>query len=349
MNGVSGAESNNGEITVKLRMDVDYAYPSRLKSFFHTVLGIKTGKDYLKNSKIIAQMINESTRKVKAYWFFTPTTTPDDDLLGILSEDKHEVCLHVANRPNAELKLLEQATKRPIKYYTIHGTERLLARLMWRRKLTEAKAPIPKSFPLKSFYDFPTIGIDWLSYANPPETVVRIAEKSIAEEHVLHFHPEWLFRRGTINHRGPFYNSLKRILGVDKELDTLVTRKHVFVKVAQDVLEYRRDFVPQTVFLSKLADRSIDIFTFIERKWCFTMPKHEDSWVKVEDNIALLQIKTYAEWLGFVGKKTRNMIRKAEKSGVRTESVEPTEKLAEGVWRIYNETPIRQERAFPHY
>ena len=330
-------------------MDVDYAYPSRLKSFFHTVLGIKTGKDYLKNSKIIAQMINESPRKVKAYWFFTPTTTPDEDLLGMLSEDKHEVCLHVANSPNAELKLLEQATKRPIKYYTIHGTERLLARLMWRRKLTEAKAPIPKSFPLKSFYDFPTIGIDWLSYANPPETVVRIAEKSIAEEHVLHFHPEWLFRRGTINHRGPFYNSLKRILGVDKELDTLVTRKHVFVKVAQDVLEYRRDFVPQTVFLSKLADRSIDIFTFIERKWCFTMPKHEDSWVKVEDNIALLQIKTYAEWLGFVGKKTRNMIRKAEKSGVRTESVEPTEKLAEGVWRIYNETPIRQERAFPHY
>jgi hypothetical protein len=43
------------------------------------------------------------------------------------------------------------------------------------------------------------------------------------------------------------------------------------------------------------------------------------------------------------------MVRKAEKSGVKTEVVEPNEKLAEGIWKIYNETPIRQERAFPHY
>jgi hypothetical protein len=28
---------------------------------------------------------------------------------------------------------------------------------------------------------------------------------------------------------------------------------------------------------------------------------------------------------------------------------EPSEKLAEGVWKIYNETPIRQGRAFSHY
>jgi hypothetical protein len=34
---------------------------------------------------------------------------------------------------------------------------------------------------------------------------------------------------------------------------------------------------------------------------------------------------------------------------VKTEVVEPNEKLAEGMWKIYNETPIRQERAFPHY
>jgi hypothetical protein len=349
LNGVSGAESNNGEIMVKLRMDVDYAYPSRLKSFFYTFLGIKTGKDYLKNSKIMAQMINESPRDVKAYWFFTPTTTPDADLLKLLGGDKHEVCLHVANRPNEELKLLEQATKRRVNYYTVHGTERLLARLMWGRQLSEAKVPIPKGFPLKSFHEFPTMGIDRLSYANPTVVVVRIAEKSIGEGHVLHNHPEWLFQRGTINRRGPFYNALKRILSVDKELDMLVSRKGVLVKVAQDAREYRRDFVPTRVFLTKLVDRGVDIFTFIERKWCFSIPKPKESWVKEEDNIALLPIKTYADWLGVVGKKTRNMIRKSEKSGVKTELVEPSEKLAAGIWRIYNETPIRQERAFPHY
>jgi hypothetical protein len=43
------------------------------------------------------------------------------------------------------------------------------------------------------------------------------------------------------------------------------------------------------------------------------------------------------------------MVRKAEKSGIKTEIAEPNEKLAEGVWKIHNETPIRQERAFPHY
>ncbi len=349
MNGVSGAESNNGEITVKLRMDVDYAYPSRLKSFFYTFLGIKTGKDYLKNSKIIARMINESPRDVKTYWFFTPTTTPNEDLLGLLGEDKHEVCLHVATRPNEELQLLEQATKRRVNYYTIHGTERLLARLMWGRKLSEAKVPIPKGFPLKSFHEFPAVGIDRLSYIDSSEAVVKLAEKSIGEGYVLHFHPEWLFQRGTINRRGPFYNALKRILSVDKELDMLVIRKRVFVNVAQDAREYRRDFVPTRGFLNKLVDRGVDVFTFIERKWCFSIPELEESWVKEKDNIALLQIKTYADWLGVVGKKTRNMIRKAEKSGVKTELVEANEKLAAGIWRIYNETPTRQERAFPHY
>jgi hypothetical protein len=73
------------------------------------------------------------------------------------------------------------------------------------------------------------------------------------------------------------------------------------------------------------------------------------SWRRSQDNVALLQITSYKEWLEKVGKKTRNMIRKAEKSGVTVQVVEPNEKLAEGIWRIYNETPIRQGRAFSHY
>jgi hypothetical protein len=43
------------------------------------------------------------------------------------------------------------------------------------------------------------------------------------------------------------------------------------------------------------------------------------------------------------------MIRKAEKSGVKTDVTQPNDKLAEGIWKIYNETPIRQGRAFSHY
>jgi hypothetical protein len=55
---------------IKLRLDVDYPYPSRLKSFFFTALNIKRpSKGYVENSKIIAKMINESEEEIMAYWF----------------------------------------------------------------------------------------------------------------------------------------------------------------------------------------------------------------------------------------------------------------------------------------
>jgi hypothetical protein len=344
---------------IKLRIDVDYAYPSRVKSFLSTALKLKIGKGYLKNSKVIAKMINETRKEVKAYWFFTPYTIPDRELLELLHPERHEIALHVANNPYAELERLEKTTGRKVNYYTVHGTARLLARLMWRRKLREEIAPIPKGFPLKYFnnrYEFPTIDLDWECHRNPTAQAVKIAENSIAKDEVLHIHPEWLFQRGRgflpgkiQNPRGPFYETLKNILEVDEELETLVIRKKGFARISSDGKEYAKDVVPTGKFIEKLADRGIDIFTFIERKWCYTIPNPVNSWVKTEDNIALLQVTTYDEWWEKIGKKTRNMVRKAEKSGVKTEVVEPSEKLAEGIWKIHNETPIRQERAFPHY
>ncbi|HTY76117.1 MAG TPA: hypothetical protein VMD05_11210 [Candidatus Nanoarchaeia archaeon] len=336
---------------IKIRLDVDYAYPSRQKSFLFTVLNRKAGSNYLKNSKIIAQMINESPQEVNAYWFFTPYTIPDKELLDLLHPNVHEVALHVATQPYVEWENLEKSTGRKVKYYTVHGTARLIARLMWRRKLWEAKAPIPIGFPLKSFYDFPTLALDWYCYRYSTPEAVKIGEESIAKGEVLHVHPEWLFQRGTLNHRGPYYETLKTLLGVDKELDGLQIKKKGFARIAkyQEENEYLHDFAPSDQFLKKLAERDVDIFTFLERQWCCPIPHPPQEWVTAEDNIALLKIVPYAEWLSAVGKKTRNMIRKAEKSGVKTEVVEPTDKLAEGIWKIYNETPVRQGRAFSHY
>jgi hypothetical protein len=336
---------------IKLRMDVDYPYPSRFQSFLFTVLNRKISKNYLKNSKIIAKMVNESPEEVKAYWFFTPQTTPDAELLRLLRPDRHEVALHVANKPYPEWERLEKATKRKVKYYTVHGTARLLARLMWRRKIGEAKAPIPDGFPLKSFYDFPTLALDYLCYHNPAAQAVKIAENSIAKGEVLHAHPEWLFQRGTLNHRGPYYETLKTVLQVDAEFEGLVVRKKGFARIAgyAGTREYERDSVPTERFIEKLVERGVDIFTFIERKWCCNVSNPPRNWVKTEDNIALLRVTTYRDWWDGIGKKTRNMVRKAEKNGVTTAVVDPSEKLAKGVWRIYNETPIRQGRAFPHY
>ena len=347
----------NRKAMIQLTIDVDYPYPSRVKSFLCTILytivklELKLGKDYLKNSKTIARMVNESKREVKAYWFFTPTTTPDEKLLQVLGEEKHEVALHITTNPNAELKLLEKATKRKINYYTIHGTARLLGQVMWRRKLGQNRIKVPKDFPLKYFYGPPPVEVDvWCADKDRTlEEVVKKVEDYIAKGEVLHIHPEWLFNRGTITKRGPIYETLKRVLNVDGELATLVVRKKGFARIAHDAIEYQRDFVPANEFTEKLKERGIDIFTFIERKWCYTIPKPSNTWVRTEDNVALLQVTTYDQWWESIGKKTRNMVRKAEKSGVKTEVSEPNEKLAEGIWNIYNETPIRQERAFPHY
>jgi hypothetical protein len=336
---------------IKIRLDVDYPYPSRLQSFLFTALNTHTNKNYVKNSKIIAKMINESPEEVMAYWFFTPQTIPDSELLALLFPDRHEVALHVATKPYPEWEKLEKATGRKVKYYTVHGTSRLIARLMWRRKLWEARAPIPAGFPLKSFYDFPTLGLDRVCYDNSTAQALKIAHESIAKDEVLHIHPEWLFQRGTLNHRGPYYETLKRLLHVDAELDGLAIRKKGFFRIAKynEQNEYLKDVNLSGRFFEKLAERGADVFTFVERSWCSPISNPHNDWLRAKDNIALLQVKPYSEWLAKVGKKTRNMIRKAEKSSVKTEVAEPTDAFAEGIRKIFNETPIRQGRVFSHF
>ena len=139
--------------TIKLRVDVDYPYPSsRTKSFLYIALGIKTrkAKDFLRNARIIAQLVNASTKKVMVYWFFTPYTIPDQKLIDLLQPDRHEIGLHIATNPINEWKILEKETGRPIQFYTFHGTSNLFAQLLWKRKPGQKQATVPNDFPLKS-------------------------------------------------------------------------------------------------------------------------------------------------------------------------------------------------------
>jgi 5-formyltetrahydrofolate cyclo-ligase len=336
---------------IKLRIDVDYPYASRAKSFLYVALRIKSTKsrDYLKNARIIAQMINESPRKVMAYWFFTPYTIPDKRMLDLLNEERHQVALHVANRPFEEWKTLEAKTSRKMQYYTIHGTQRMFARILWGRKLDQAQAAIPKDFPLQSFHDVPTLSFDTLRYRLGYERTAKEAEKWIEKDFVLSMHPEWLFEATQKTRRGPFYDALKTMLEVDQDIETLSIRKTANVKIGRDYREYYKNILLTDSLLSKLKLRNIDVFTFIERKWCCPISNPPSAWIKTADNIALLEIKDYDTWWSVIGKKTRNMVRKAEKDGVQVSVAPQSDRLAEGIWKIYNETPIRQGRAFPHY
>jgi hypothetical protein len=134
-----------------------------------------------------------------------------------------------------------------------------------------------------------------------------------------------------------------------KNFETLTKQKKIFFTIARDNAEYLKDIIPSEDLFKKLHENGFDIFTFLERKWCCSIAHPPESWLRGEDNIAILHLKNYDDWWKNVGKKTRNVVRKAEKAGVKTDVVKPDDRFAGGVWRIFNETPVRQERGFPHY
>ena len=336
---------------IKLRIDVDYPFSNRAKSFFYVALRIRNikNKDYLKNARIIARMINDSQKNIIAYWFFTPYTIPDQRLLELLKPDRHEVALHVVNNPSQERNILEKQTSRKVQYYTIHGTQRLLARILWGRKLNQKQTNIPADFPLKSYHDFETYSLDSICFQVETEQAKKTAFDWIQSGFIVSMHPEWLFQSSDNSKRGSFYETLKSTLDVDNELDSVDVRKRFGVRIARDLKEYEKSVYPSNILISKLSERAVDIFTFVERKWCCPIVDPPITWKRTKDNVGLLEIKDFENWWSAIGKKTRNMVRKAEKNGVKVSLSPVNDRLATGIWKIYNETPIRQERAFPHF
>lgn len=96
-----------------------------------------------------------------------------------------------------------------------------------------------------------------------------------------------------------------------------------------------------------LRQHPADLFTFIQ-KVADTDPKYK--WPMEWDNLAVLPITTFDQWwnkqLGF---KARNKAKQAEKRGVVIREVPFSDELVQGIWEIYNETPIRQGRKFSHF
>lgn len=95
------------------------------------------------------------------------------------------------------------------------------------------------------------------------------------------------------------------------------------------------------------AKTRIDLFTFVQRL-PETTPKfkYPMEW----DNFAAITLTTFDEWwMKQLGFKARNKAKQAEKKGVVLREVPFSDELVKGIWEIYNETPIRQGRKFPHY
>ena len=97
----------------------------------------------------------------------------------------------------------------------------------------------------------------------------------------------------------------------------------------------------------KRSERKADLFTFLQR---VSEPEPKYKYPMEWDNLAVLPISTFDHWwTRQVNDKTRNMARRAEKKGAVIREVEFDHSLAKGIWAIYNETPVRQGRRFPHY
>lgn len=68
------------------------------------------------------------------------------------------------------------------------------------------------------------------------------------------------------------------------------------------------------------------------------------------DNLAVLPISTFDKWWNEqIRSYPRNRARQAEKKGVELKEVPFSAELVKGIWEIYNETPVRQGKKFPHF
>jgi len=90
-----------------------------------------------------------------------------------------------------------------------------------------------------------------------------------------------------------------------------------------------------------------DVFTFLQ-ELPETSPRYRYpfEW----DNLAVLPISTFDHWWSHqIGFKARNKAKQAEKKGITVREVPFDDALVHGIWKIYNEVPVRQGRRFPHY
>jgi hypothetical protein len=131
-------------------------------------------------------------------------------------------------------------------------------------------------------------------------------------------------------------NQQIRVAGRWVRIASLDADKYIFLDEPSTVIEHL-----------KRSKRKVDLFTFLQR---VSEPEPKYTYPMEWDNMAVVSITTFDDWWNKqIGFKARNKAKQAEKKGVVIREVEFDDSLARGIWAIYNETPVRQGRRFPHY
>jgi hypothetical protein len=132
-------------------------------------------------------------------------------------------------------------------------------------------------------------------------------------------------------------------------LDLEVIVRGRIIRIARVYNEWY-DFVedPES-FLDGLGAAGLraDIFSFLQEPH-EVEPKYQ--YHSEVDPISILPISTYDHWLKKqINDKTRNMVRKASKSGIELRPVALNDDFIDGVVKIYNESDVRQGKRFWHF
>src|SRR5581483_2826822 len=113
-----------------------------------------------------------------------------------------------------------------------------------------------------------------------------------------------------------------------------------------EMYQYLSDPEAAIAALRAMPDRP-DVFTFTQNLVDRTPHyPYRMEW----DNLAVLPVTTYQNWWDKqINSLAKNRARQAGKRGVELRETPFDKELVRGIWKIYNETPMRQGRRFPHY
>lgn len=136
-----------------------------------------------------------------------------------------------------------------------------------------------------------------------------------------------------------------------RDFDFPITGKRWFYRIAQYFLanEHMYDTEPDKYLLHDLKSRGVDLFTFIERSFLGSSARKEHSFFRSSETIGLLRLTSYDDWMNSIPSKTRQIVRKAQRMGLKVRVVDIDEKFAKGALRIYNERPVREGRKYSGY
>jgi hypothetical protein len=122
-----------------------------------------------------------------------------------------------------------------------------------------------------------------------------------------------------------------------------------FLKTASLKKQWHEDVQnpDQVIQALKNSPVRIDLFKFWQR-----IPETDAkfNYYKEQRDIAAIPVITFDRWWNKqINTKTRNMVRKTQKMGVRVEEMELSDEFVRGVMDIYNQSPVRRGKPFWHY